>query len=531
MKKSMKNLTGTVLSAFLSLALLISMSPLRAHAYEYTYQATVYAGNIGALTSGVEITVNNRKSGSTWNIDRTSDKIVISGLAMGDVVSIDVLTDGAVQLAPNSPYYVLGVRDSGLDNAEAGRAAFTVDRDRDFVVAYGMKAQETTYTVYYQALDGTTLAPPRTYTGNVGDKPVAAYLYVEGYEPLSYNVTKTLSADPASNAMTFLYKPLESPEIRVTIPGDTHYVHVPGGSYTVNVPGQTIYQTVPSSSNNTGNGGGNGGGGVNDTGAVSNPNGPATGNNGTGNTGTGDNGQTGTGDANTPGAGDNGQSGTDGNGQAGVGDNGATGTDGNGATGTDGNGEIGTDGQTGEGNNGQTGDGGNGQAGDGGNGQTGGDGTMPGTSLNGTGTHGQRPDATQSGGGSEDGTGDGSGSGGSYKPGGSLDVVISSNYTPADIVDLDENPSGVPMGENPNEDGSYNAGADNTQDPAQDGMNENTDNTGTGQMAPEGETGGGFPLVPVICGVVAVIVIGAGVVIFVTYRKQHAEDAEDDGDA
>ena len=40
------------------------------------------------------------------------------------------------------------------------------------------RSQETSYTVYYQTADGVTLEPAHTYYGNVGDKPVAAYLYI-----------------------------------------------------------------------------------------------------------------------------------------------------------------------------------------------------------------------------------------------------------------------------------------------------------------------------------------------------------------
>ena len=515
--KGFKRLFGAALSVCLSMAVMLgAVGPVTAHAYEYTYQATVYAGNLGRLTSGVDITVNNRKSGSNWTVDKSSDRIVIKGLSMGDVVSIDVAADGAVLLDAGSPYYVLGLRDSGRDNSEAGYGAFRVDRDRDFVVAYGMRTDETTYTVYYQALDGTVLAAPRTYTGNVGDKPVVAYLYVDGYEPLSYNVTKTLSKNSADNAMTFIYKPLESQEIRVSVPGDNHYVHVPGGSYTVDVPGPTIVQRVPSSNsnNNTGNGGG---GTIDDTGAVSNPSGPATGgDNGQGGTGgdggqgggqTGGNGQTGGGDANNPG-------------QAGGGQNGGGDVNNPDQAGGN-NGQSGDNGQNG-GDNGQGGNN-NGQAG-GNNGQ--GENTdLPGVNLDGTGTHGQRPDANQPGG--DTSSDDGTSSGSSYKPGGSLDVVISSDYTPSQVIDLDENPSGIPMVDTPNADGSYNAG-DGGQDPAMDGMNENTENTGTGQLEPE--PSGGLPIVPIICGVVGVIAVGAGVIIFVTYKKQHSGDDDDGGD-
>ena len=40
------------------------------------------------------------------------------------------------------------------------------------------------------------------------DRPVIAYQYIEGYQPQAYNLTKTLSKDPAENVFTFIYSPL-----------------------------------------------------------------------------------------------------------------------------------------------------------------------------------------------------------------------------------------------------------------------------------------------------------------------------------
>jgi hypothetical protein len=77
--------------------------------------------------------------------------------------------------------------------------------DQDYVVAYGIPGDLTEYTVNYIDADGNKLADSQTYFGNVGDEPVIAYLYIEGYVPASYNVSKVLSAKAADNVFDFVY--------------------------------------------------------------------------------------------------------------------------------------------------------------------------------------------------------------------------------------------------------------------------------------------------------------------------------------
>ena len=84
-------------------------------------------------------------------------------------------------------YYVRGIREAGRDNNTTNgliNPSFTVDRDIDIVVAYGIKGSDVEYTIHYVELgSGKELLKPRTYHGNVGDKPAVAYLYVEDYVP------------------------------------------------------------------------------------------------------------------------------------------------------------------------------------------------------------------------------------------------------------------------------------------------------------------------------------------------------------
>lgn len=174
-------------------------------AAEYYYTVTFYTGNHGSFQGTEMVTVDNSASGSSYEISADGSAIRISGLCAGDVVGLDAAMEGAVKLDEDSRYYVKGIRVSGRDNATVDASAFRVEEDRDYVVAYGIRGDLTSYVVHYQDTQGNTLAPSRTYYGNVGDKPRMAYLYIEGYQPQAYNLTKTLSKNEAENVFTFVY--------------------------------------------------------------------------------------------------------------------------------------------------------------------------------------------------------------------------------------------------------------------------------------------------------------------------------------
>ena len=170
----------------------------------YTYTVTFYPGNHGAFqgTGGLSV------AGGSPSVEASIEggAIRVSGLQSGDIVSFDAAMPGAVGLEEGSRYYVKGIRLSGHDNNTVDTAAFRVEGDRDYVVAYGIRGDMTGYTVNYQDESGNALAPSRSYYGNVGDKPVVAFLYVEGYEPMAYNLTKTLVSNEAENVFTFVYR-------------------------------------------------------------------------------------------------------------------------------------------------------------------------------------------------------------------------------------------------------------------------------------------------------------------------------------
>ena len=196
-----------ILTGLLSLCLLVSLCGTRALAAEepYTYQVTFYTGNHGAFTGSGQVNVDNGKTGSSYKVTASGSSIVVSGLKIGDRVNFDAAMEGAVSLGENSKYYVKGIRLSGRDNDTVGMSSFEVKGDQEYVVAYGIRGNMTSYVVNYQDTEGNTLATSRTYYGNVGDRPVIAFLYLEGYEPQAYNLTKTLSANAAENVFTFTY--------------------------------------------------------------------------------------------------------------------------------------------------------------------------------------------------------------------------------------------------------------------------------------------------------------------------------------
>lgn len=173
-----------------------------AKAFSYTYTVSFSAGGQGSINGGVQV----RKAsgnGASVSVSAKEDKIIVTGLEYGDVISCDA--QGSVALNENSKYYVKGIRLSGRDNNTVAQSAFLVSGDQDYVVAYGIPGELAEYTVNYVDTDGNKLAESRTYYGNVGDEPVIAYLYIDGYIPDSYNQTGKLSSNASENVFNFVY--------------------------------------------------------------------------------------------------------------------------------------------------------------------------------------------------------------------------------------------------------------------------------------------------------------------------------------
>ena len=218
-----------LLVSLLSVTVIGVMAPavtaMAAPTTPYTYKVTLSAGNKGTIDGQQKVEEGNLNAGSTISFD------------LNDIQVTD------------EKYYVKGIRLSGRDNAEALAApAFTVDGDADYVVAYGIKGEQVAYTVEYKDEDGNQLAESQTFYGNVGDKPVVAYRYIENYVPQALALTKTLSKNAAENVFTFTYKP-----------GETNQVIETTTTITTVVPGNTIYNTVTVPAGTTGTTGTTGG--------------------------------------------------------------------------------------------------------------------------------------------------------------------------------------------------------------------------------------------------------------------------------
>lgn len=152
----------------------------------YSYTVTLYAGNgtidgaasksFGPYGYGADCTI----AWQTLNIQPDDDK-----------------------------YYVKGIRLAGHDGlAESGNIEVT--QDLQYVVAYGMKKDQVAYTINYVDANGAQIADSETFYGNIGDKPVIAYRYIEGYQPTNaYNLTGTLKGNAEDNVFTFKYQAVQ----------------------------------------------------------------------------------------------------------------------------------------------------------------------------------------------------------------------------------------------------------------------------------------------------------------------------------
>ncbi len=181
--KKWKRLLVSLLTVSMTLGA-STMSVMADDTTPYTYKVTLSAGNKGTINGHNKIERANIASGSTVTFN------------LNDIQVTD------------DKYYVKGIRLSGRDNDEALAApSFTVDKDTDYVVAYGIKGNMVAYTVNYQDASGKSLAESQTFYGNVGDKPVVAYRYVENYIPDALALTKTLSDNESENVFTFTYTP------------------------------------------------------------------------------------------------------------------------------------------------------------------------------------------------------------------------------------------------------------------------------------------------------------------------------------
>ena len=130
-------------------------------------------------------------------------------------------------LTINDPekYVAIGLREAGKDNNTAigkntsGSVSIPqITKDIDYVVAYAIPGQVTTYTVQYLDYNtgddlssrvvretGETIDSITHFYGIIGATITVAHRYIEGYTPRFDGTRKTLSADASENVFPLYY--------------------------------------------------------------------------------------------------------------------------------------------------------------------------------------------------------------------------------------------------------------------------------------------------------------------------------------
>ena len=209
MKKMSKVFTGLAAAA-----MVVSLvMPVQAEDYKYTFRLS--AGTQGVLDKSDSFEFMDN---ATVRFDPFETGDGSSNNPQGGTITVTSTTsDGntntktytvTIPADAGSKYYVKGIRKSGRDKVETQLANVTIDKDTDYIVAYGVMKNPVQYTIYYQDTSGRNLLDPKTFTASVGDKPVVACQDIDGYVPNARNITGTLKADAASNVWTFVYTPI-----------------------------------------------------------------------------------------------------------------------------------------------------------------------------------------------------------------------------------------------------------------------------------------------------------------------------------
>ncbi|MCM1190351.1 MAG: hypothetical protein NC541_13780 [bacterium] len=204
----------------------------------YTYTVRLFSGQQGTFESvDVTIVLDADQSVRRYTF-QNCDTIVVTGLMYNDQIIWECDTQNMELTESDNRYYVKGIRASGKDNdtiqssdgkkragsnSSSASKAITVTGDADYVVGYGLLVDPVEYTVrYIDAASRNELAESRTFYGNIGDKPVVAYRYIDGWQPQAYNITGKLVEDPSKNIFTFEYTPVPSGGViynTIVIPG------------------------------------------------------------------------------------------------------------------------------------------------------------------------------------------------------------------------------------------------------------------------------------------------------------------------
>ncbi|MBQ8994414.1 MAG: MucBP domain-containing protein [Oscillospiraceae bacterium] len=195
--------------ALLLLILLLSISPcIYAEEYKEKFTVTVDGGSHGAFATGDTVVLSYERTGTgLWNSTEFRNNYPIT--------------------LDSDKYYLKGFHISGHSEDTAN---VTVDRDLMIVDYYGVKGDQVAYYVEYKDRQGNAIADTEELYGNVGDKPVVAFKFIDGYTPyntFAFTTSEGLKkGDPIT--FTFVYDKVGSGDGGVIY--DDTLIYTTGGS-------------------------------------------------------------------------------------------------------------------------------------------------------------------------------------------------------------------------------------------------------------------------------------------------------------
>ena len=180
---------------FLLACVVVELVPSPAFAENRQYTERVYSGNVGTINGGSVYINDPLDYGTKIGIIQTDEEDFF-------IIQDENEEKVRIPIAANGEYFVKGLKESGKEQFST---SYEVNRDQDYVVAYGIEGKRVQYTVKYRPWGGDTeLAPDAHFYAEVGDKPVTSYIYIDGY--VNYRrTTKELTANAAENILFVYY--------------------------------------------------------------------------------------------------------------------------------------------------------------------------------------------------------------------------------------------------------------------------------------------------------------------------------------
>ena len=196
--------------------------PLQSVKADSTYHINVYPGNQGTIsdTSGFDVDFNSDVTISTETDENGSINTITFAYTYNGVEQSKTIT---VSVEDSDKYYARGLKEAGKDNDTSIQSynLTAVSQDIDYVISYGVKGEVTTYTIQYLDADGNELLPSVTRYAMVGEQPIVAAVYIDGYVPNAANATKTLVKDPGENIIPFRYTAVTPGTTTIIVTGGT----------------------------------------------------------------------------------------------------------------------------------------------------------------------------------------------------------------------------------------------------------------------------------------------------------------------